>query len=201
MFSRVSQWHINVKWYFEQRNQYTTAARRLSSLLTVTNQCPWCLSTFSSTLSAEHHVANMFKSNNCPVDRSIIPHVVLPPPNLVCRMCDQPAADLAQLNWHLRTQHPGPTTLSNIEVQVGDPTGRSLHDTDGVEATKKARERCIPGSRGRGRQGKGRGRGQSSAKAKGKGRQWRGGGDTKSLFGIDSGLLQEQEPVGCLQQD
>lgn len=70
--------------------------RQPSNLLTITNQCPWCLSSFTDQRVAEKHVSRMCETGRCDMDRAYIDHHVITPKSLECKVCGESAADVAQ---------------------------------------------------------------------------------------------------------
>lgn len=59
----------------------------MSGMVVLSNQCPWCRSTFQNHEGAKRHVAHMFESANCFVDRSVYPVVPITPDVLLCPLC------------------------------------------------------------------------------------------------------------------
>ena len=54
----------------------------------ITNYCPWCRSTFSSTMIARKHAAASTLSGQRRVDAGAVPWPISPPKSLQCRLCD-----------------------------------------------------------------------------------------------------------------
>eukprot|EP00974_Lingulodinium_polyedra_P086179 8345583-Lingulodinium_polyedra.AAC.1 len=48
----------------------------LPSMLVITNQCPWCMSTFASAAGARAHVRRAVQSGRCLADRAAWSHAV-----------------------------------------------------------------------------------------------------------------------------
>ena len=55
----------------------------------ITNYCPWCRSTFSSTLTARKHAAALMPPRHCRLDAGAFPWPISPPESLRCRLCDE----------------------------------------------------------------------------------------------------------------
>ena len=53
----------------------------------ITNSCPWCRSTFATTLIARKHAAAAMLSGHCRVDAGAFPWPISPPQSLLCRLC------------------------------------------------------------------------------------------------------------------
>ena len=54
----------------------------------ITNSCPWCRSTFATTLIARKHAAAAMLSGHCRVDAGAFPWPISTPLSLQCRLCD-----------------------------------------------------------------------------------------------------------------
>ena len=54
----------------------------------ITNSCPWCRSTFATTLIARKHAAAGMLSGHCRVDAGAFPWPISTPLPLQCRLCD-----------------------------------------------------------------------------------------------------------------
>ena len=54
----------------------------------ITNHCPRCRSTFSTTLIARKHAASSILSGHCRVDAGAFPWPIFPPESLQCSLCD-----------------------------------------------------------------------------------------------------------------
>ena len=91
--------------------------------LAVTNQCPFCSSSFSSLLSARQHVRHAVTYGACHVDRSYMPIPVKQVTDISCIVCNNSYANVDQYNWHvtLHHQHLHPVAIcfysSPIETQ------------------------------------------------------------------------------------
>ena len=101
--------------------------------LTVTNQCPWCMSTFANRLTAQHHVESAFRNARCLVDHSPHGHEVVEPESVECPECDPGAGEyetLAQLQLHIRSHAPveAPSLVFTVapEQQQRRPEGHVM---------------------------------------------------------------------------
>jgi len=99
--------------------------------LTVTNQCPWCMSTFANRLTAQHHVDTAFRNARCLVDHSPYGHEVIPPDSLECPECEVEHETLAELQVHIRTH--APLEAPSLVFSVTPPEQRQP-EGHGVEA-------------------------------------------------------------------
>ena len=69
----------------------------LLRILTPTNQCMWCASTFANRMSAQQHVISAYECGRCIADMSIAKHPVVEPVLLTCRVCGFTAESWLQL--------------------------------------------------------------------------------------------------------
>ena len=53
----------------------------------ITNSCPWCRSTFATTLIARKHAVAAMLSGHCRVDAGAFPWPISPLQSLLCRLC------------------------------------------------------------------------------------------------------------------
>ena len=70
-----------------KRNGLGRQTSVLSSV--ITNYCPWCRSTFSTTLKARKHAAASLLPGHCRVDAGAFPWPISPPKSLQCSLCDE----------------------------------------------------------------------------------------------------------------
>ena len=77
-----------------------------ASSLVVTNQCPFCSSSFSSVASAKNHFRRAVQSGRCLADRAFLGGEVTPVHGIVCKLCEQNFADHSCYHWHLRSHFP-----------------------------------------------------------------------------------------------
>ena len=70
-----------------KRNGHGRQTSVLSSV--ITNYCPFCRSTFSTTLTARKHAAASLLSGHCRVDAGAFPWPISPPKSLQCRLCGE----------------------------------------------------------------------------------------------------------------
>ena len=96
--------------------------RDLAAQITITNQCCFCMSTFSSRAGAIQHVKQMFKSHNCPVDFSAIGYEPIWSERMgTCMICDFECEDLAQFQRHVREHSPlTPSQLTLHGIRGGN---------------------------------------------------------------------------------
>lgn len=122
---------------------------RIDSLV-ITNQCPFCMSTFSSQQVATTHVRNAISeqgSGTCRVDRA---HWLWParePRSLQCPACTLTVATLAEAQWHIRT-HLEPPRF--IEFELDLPAPEAYWSNVGVAYSQEGcgdrrRRRCKKG--------------------------------------------------------
>lgn len=83
-----------------------------SYALTVTNECPWCGSTFVDHRRARHHTARLFAKGSCVAGVSVYHTEPIVPPTLSCPVpeCAHIGAfgSLEELHWHIRSHsHTG----------------------------------------------------------------------------------------------
>lgn len=76
--------------------------------LVVTNQCPWCLTSFKSRLTAVHHADNAWQRGVCRADMTYAPWPVNDPDRLECPDCGECFDELPFLQRHLATHLPQP---------------------------------------------------------------------------------------------
>lgn len=65
--------------------------QRQVALLTLSNQCPWCMTTFASRQSAQHHTSRALFLGRCRADRSSRRHQLVALHDFVCPQCHETA--------------------------------------------------------------------------------------------------------------
>ena len=100
--------------------------RHFSSV--ITDYCPWCRSTFSSTQIARNHAAASMLSGHCRVDAGAFPWPISLPKSLQCRLCDDGDTDtsiddLYDLSVAVHLPKPSPVSL---------PTATASHHASGA---------------------------------------------------------------------
>ena len=86
----------------------------LVSSLVISNQCPWCLSTFATRRIAADHATRATEGHGiCFVNHSAWVHDIIAPADekLECPCCDFKAQNLATFQLHVRQHHPGPVAV------------------------------------------------------------------------------------------
>lgn len=72
----------------------------------VTNECPWCRSSFASREGASKHSRNAHNVGHCALDQASFPWAVVEPSSLSCPLCDeQPFVSRDLLQRHLVQEH------------------------------------------------------------------------------------------------
>lgn len=125
-------------------------ARRLIHMLVVANQCPYCMTVFST-----RHVARQqaVESGRCLCDKAKWEYVIQSPASLECLVCDCVAHDLAHIQEHVRSHHPGPTSFMVL-----------LEDSDdGAEHRRQPRRVDASAGDGRARRQEGQARAGQAA--------------------------------------
>ena len=138
-------------------------ARNRLAQMVVTNQCPYCLSTFLNRACAVDHLKRVLGeggSNCCAADVSKWSSPVVEPRNLTCPICSiwfSEAAGLPSLQRHICSHHSAPEfikfTLPDLPL-LDDTTTTSRRSQLG------RRQGQEPARRGRGSRGRGGGRGR-----------------------------------------
>ena len=87
----------------------------------ITNHCPWCRSTFSTTLIARKHAAASMLSGHCLVDAGAFPWPISPSVSLQCSLCDDETdfTSIDELYDHSVAVHlpkPSPVSLPIASV-------------------------------------------------------------------------------------
>ena len=82
--------------------RFSHGLRGIIDAITVTNQCCWCSSSFVTRSAAVAHLKRSIVADRCLVDQSYYCPEVIVPENLTCTLCDFVAADLPQLQRHIR---------------------------------------------------------------------------------------------------
>ena len=115
--------------------------------LVLTNQCPFCMSSFVNRAAAISHVKSTTRpGGKCLVDHSPWQHDVIVPSRLVCPVCDVAFAVLEHLQCHIRSHLPSPLFIAF---------------SDGLEASGTAGLGLVgTGAGSEERSGRGRGRGE-----------------------------------------
>ena len=87
--------------------------RDLLSMLTVTNQCPWCMSTFLTREIAVGHVRGACAEGGGGREGlSSWAKAAKAPASNDCLVCEHQAFCLEHLQVHVRSHHPGPETVA-----------------------------------------------------------------------------------------
>ena len=97
----------------------------------ITNSCPWCRSTFATTLIARKLAAAAMLSGHCRVDAGAFPWPISPPLSLQCRLCDDGdnyafIDDFYDYAVALHLPEPSPVSL---------PIATALHHACGTSGT------------------------------------------------------------------
>lgn len=134
--------------------------------LVTSNQCPWCMTTFSCRRAAARHLTNAVKSGTCREGRTKWEYPVIIPPVLQCPVCPHNGEVWEHFQVHMRQHHPGPSFLGialDSDSDPPPPTPRPPLRPHVVEAPAQAggdrkRRRARPRA-GEGRGGGGNGGG------------------------------------------
>ena len=122
----------------------------------ITNYCPWCRSTFLTTLIARKHAAASTLSGNCRVDAGAFPWPISPPKSVQCSLCDDETVytSIDELYDHSVAVHlpkPSPVSLPIDATSARGNKRRLLEDALMVDDAKKRRlTRRKSGGGGRG---------------------------------------------------
>lgn len=123
---------------------------------TLSNQCPWCMSTFASRGVAIHHATAAYRLGRCRVDQSKFEWPVRPD-RLECPWCEELPAGVSgqweNLQRHIRECHL-PRPPPDYEVQLSDAVSSDY-------VSERIRRRWLE------RRAQGRGAGRQEAQARG----------------------------------
>lgn len=112
--------------YMRLSTHYRFAHRKRHPVegLVLTNQCPWCMSTFSSRSAATRHASNAVARGVCREQRSKWLYPVVPIAHNVCPICAYETDTLCLLQVHLRSHHEGPRYL---EIRLDSSSSPERH--------------------------------------------------------------------------
>ena len=125
----------------------------------ITYYCPWCRSTFSSTLIARKHAAAAMLSGHCRVDAGAFPWPISPPQSLQCRLCDDgdTYTSIDDLYVHAVAVHlpkPSPVSLpiatasQHASCTRGKPAVEDASMGEEVKKRRLTRRKSVAGGRG-----------------------------------------------------
>ena len=120
------EFHEQQGWYAHMRfsTEGSHGHRSLAQLLTVSNQCPWCMSTHSTIAISRQHVRRLFMKRSCQCDRSPMHHEPILPPTFECPACSKDHPSFEALQRHIRTH----IDLSDATFSFTAPHGVGLAD-------------------------------------------------------------------------
>jgi hypothetical protein len=96
----------------------TRGARTVAHVLAITNQCPFCNSTFNAKTIEQYHVARTMATGACNVDGSVFNVEASVPSSLECPVCEVNAQDLASLQRHIVSHRPRLAKSSSLRMSV-----------------------------------------------------------------------------------
>ena len=121
----------------------------LLRILTPTNQCMWCASTFANRMTAQQHVISAYECGRCIADMSIANHPVVEPASLTCKVCGFTSESWLQLRVHLAKHVRAPSHIWLDDIQCS-ALARGCSD-GGRGKRKRVHKEEDPDNIGRGR--------------------------------------------------
>ena len=159
--------------------------RKLIHMCTLSNQCPWCSSTFASKHIAARHAENAYLRGVCKADAALWPYAAEPAGRTDCPICQQQFEEQDSLFFHIRQHLPLPPPDLEFSFGLdedeggqqegpppigGDEGGGAAGGAEEAEGRRRGRgrrrsglRRRSAGSGGRRRQGQGQGQEEGEA--------------------------------------